>query len=136
MTVDEFEAVRLADLEGLYQENAAQRMGVSRQTFGRIVESAHLKIADALANAKALEIKGGQVEMAGQRRLLCKGCQHEWQVPSGTGMPVACPECQSKNIERAPVHHGWAGEDTNRRGTAPGQCRRRCLRGVGRQHDA
>lgn len=135
MTVDEFEAVRLADLEGLYQENAAQRMGVSRQTFGRIVESAHQKIADALANAKALEIKGGQVEMARQRRLLCKGCQHQWQVPSAMGRPVACPECQSKNIQRAPGNRGWAGGDANRRGTVPGQCRRRGLRGVGRQHD-
>ncbi len=64
LTVDELEAIRLADLEGLYQEQAAEKMNVSRQTFGRILESAHKKIADALVNGKALLIKGGSIEFA------------------------------------------------------------------------
>ena len=64
LTVDELEAIRLADFEGLYQEQAAEKMNVSRQTFGRILESAHKKIADALVNGKALLIKGGSVELA------------------------------------------------------------------------
>ncbi len=55
---DEAEAVRLADLQGLYQADAAGRMGVSRQTFGRIVESARRKIADAIINRKCLRIEG------------------------------------------------------------------------------
>jgi len=55
---DEAEAVRLADLQGLYQAEAAGRMGVSRQTFGRIVESARRKIADAIINRKCLKIEG------------------------------------------------------------------------------
>lgn len=63
LTVDELEAVRLADLQGLYQEQAAEKMNVSRQTFGRIIESAHKKIADALVNGKALSIEGGIVEL-------------------------------------------------------------------------
>ena len=63
LTIDELEALRLADHEGLYQEQAAQMMRVSRQTFGRIVESAHRKIADALINGKAVRIEGGSVEM-------------------------------------------------------------------------
>jgi len=58
---DEAEALRLADLEGLYQEAAARSMGVSRQTFGRIVESARRKAADAILNGKALRIDGGEV---------------------------------------------------------------------------
>jgi predicted DNA-binding protein (UPF0251 family) len=62
LTVDELEAVRLADLQGLYQEQAAEQMNVSRQTFGRIIESAHKKIADVLVNGKALSIEGGIVE--------------------------------------------------------------------------
>ena len=41
LSFDEFEAVRLADLDGLYQDQAAEKMGISRQTFGRIIESAH-----------------------------------------------------------------------------------------------
>jgi len=55
---DEAEAVRLADLQGMYQAEAAGRMGVSRQTFGRIVESARRKIADAIINRKCLRIEG------------------------------------------------------------------------------
>jgi predicted DNA-binding protein (UPF0251 family) len=57
---DEAEAVRLADLQGLYQADAAHRMGISRQTFGRIVESARRKIADAIINRKCLKIEGKQ----------------------------------------------------------------------------
>ncbi len=63
LTVDELEAIRLADLEGLYQEQAAKKMNISRQTFGRIIESAHKKIADALVNGKALSIEGGSIEL-------------------------------------------------------------------------
>lgn len=59
LSLDEFEAVRLADLEGLYQEEAAQKMNISRQTFGNILTTAHRKIADALVNGKALKIAGG-----------------------------------------------------------------------------
>jgi predicted DNA-binding protein (UPF0251 family) len=65
LTVDELEALRLADLEGLYQEQAAEEMGVSRQTFGRILEAAHKKVADALVGGKALSIEGGVFEVPG-----------------------------------------------------------------------
>ena len=63
LTVDEFEAIRLADLEGLYQEDAARKMNISRQTFGNIIESAHRKVADAIVNGKALRIEGGIIKM-------------------------------------------------------------------------
>jgi predicted DNA-binding protein (UPF0251 family) len=63
VSVDEVEAVRLADEQGLYQEQAAEKMNVSRQTFGRILESAHKKIAHALVNGKALSVEGGVFEM-------------------------------------------------------------------------
>lgn len=62
LALDELEAIRLADLKELYQEDAAKKMNVSRQTFGNIINSAHKKIADALLNAKALKIEGGIVE--------------------------------------------------------------------------
>lgn len=68
MTLDELEALRLADLDGLYQETAAARMGVSRQTFGNIIERAHRKVADALVNAKALRIEGGHVQPQRSKR--------------------------------------------------------------------
>ncbi|SDH75633.1 DUF134 domain-containing protein [Propionivibrio dicarboxylicus] len=56
LKLDEIEAMRLTDLEGLYQIDAAQQMGISRQTIGNILKSAHAKIADALLNGKALRI--------------------------------------------------------------------------------
>ncbi|NNM68024.1 MAG: DUF134 domain-containing protein [Spirochaetales bacterium] len=60
LAVDEAEALRLADLEKLYQEAAARSMGVSRQTFGRILEAARHKVADAVLNGKTLRIQGGE----------------------------------------------------------------------------
>jgi predicted DNA-binding protein (UPF0251 family) len=54
---DELEAIRLRNFEGLYQEQAAEKMKISRQTFGRILESAHKKIAEALINGKAIRIE-------------------------------------------------------------------------------
>ena len=58
LSLDEFEAFRLAHYEGLYQEQAAAMMKVSRPTFGRIIGSAHNKIADFLVNGKVLRISG------------------------------------------------------------------------------
>lgn len=62
---DELEAVRLTCLEGMYQAEAAEKMNISRQTLGRILESAHKKIADALVNGKAVKIEGGNVNFLG-----------------------------------------------------------------------
>ncbi len=57
VTLDEFEAVRLADYEGLYQEEGAKRMKISRATFGRTLVDAHRKIAECLVKGKALRIE-------------------------------------------------------------------------------
>jgi predicted DNA-binding protein (UPF0251 family) len=108
LAVDEFEAIRLADLEGLYQEQAAKKMNVSRQTFGRIIESAHKKVAEALVQGKALRIEGGEFEMASMRRFTCSECQHSWELPYGTGRPENCPSCKSGNIHRAQEDSGYA----------------------------
>ncbi len=100
LSVDEFEAIRLADFEGLYQEQAAERMNVSRQTFGRIVESARRKVARVLAEGLALRIEGGEIEMPEKRTFKCDHCQHSWAIPYGTGRPQECPECKSMSIHR------------------------------------
>ncbi|RUT78250.1 DUF134 domain-containing protein [Ancylomarina longa] len=57
--LDEYEAIRLADSEGLYHNEAAARMNVSRQTFGRIVNEARKKIANAIVEGMAIKIEGG-----------------------------------------------------------------------------
>lgn len=67
MSLDEFEAMRLADLGGLYQEQAAERMNVSRTTFSRIIDAARRKMADALVHGKALRIEGGPVRVEGRQ---------------------------------------------------------------------
>lgn len=59
LTLDEFEAVRLTDLEGMEHAHAAVKLGISRPTFSRIVTAARGKIADGLVNIKAIRIEGG-----------------------------------------------------------------------------
>ncbi len=92
LTVDEFEAVRLADYEGLYQEQAAEKMRISRPTFGRIVESAHRKIGEVLVKGKALRIEGGNIEMYDHR---------ETQGAMGAGGFCICPKCNEKVPHKA-----------------------------------
>jgi predicted DNA-binding protein (UPF0251 family) len=62
ITIDELEAIRLADCEGLYHEGAALRMKISRATFGRILCEARRKIAETLIQGKALKIEKTQKE--------------------------------------------------------------------------
>ena len=58
MALEEYEAIRLADLEGYDQIGAAKKMNVSRATFGRVINQARQKMADALVHGKALRIEG------------------------------------------------------------------------------
>jgi predicted DNA-binding protein (UPF0251 family) len=114
LTVDEFEAIRLTDLEGLYQADAAEKMSVSRQTLGRILESAHQKIADALVHGKALLIKGGLIEITAARV--------EGIPPSNRGQ--ACPERSRGNARDTSESHVFGpGPVRSKRGR--GQCRKR-----------
>lgn len=62
MTVDEYEALRLLDNEGLTQESCAARMNIARTTVTAIYDSARKKVADALVNGKRLLITGGCCE--------------------------------------------------------------------------
>lgn len=87
LTFDELEALRLSSLEGLYQQEVAERMGVSRATVGRILEAAHRKIADALVSGKALRIEGGPVATTHDCPRRCPSCRRRRDChPQG-----ACP---------------------------------------------
>jgi predicted DNA-binding protein (UPF0251 family) len=100
LSLEEAEAIRLKDLEGLEQAAGAQRMKVSRPTFQRILASARQKIADALLNGKTIRIEGGNFEMAVRRFRCISG--HEWDVPFEvmiSAPPRLCPRCNSPSIE-------------------------------------
>ena len=99
LLVEEVEAIRLKDLEGLEQEKCAQNMNISRTTFSRLLDQARRKIADALLNGKAIHIEGGNFEMAMRRFRCIDG--HEWEVPFEAMIstpPEVCPECGTPSI--------------------------------------
>ena len=103
LTVDGLEALRLADFLGMSHEDAGAQMGVSRATFGRIVERARKIVADALIHGKAINVEGGnykKVDPTAHRPFLCDGCQHRWKEPPGTGRPLKCPACGDKDLHR------------------------------------
>lgn len=100
LSLDEMEALRLADLEGLYQEHAAEKMHVSRQTFGRILISARKKVAEALIQGKALKIEGGKVKLLHRHSYRCGECSHEWKVLCRDPQPMECTKCKTSKITR------------------------------------
>lgn len=54
---DEMEALKLHDVDGLDHLEAAKKMGISQPTFGRVIDEAYKKIAEALVGGKAIRIK-------------------------------------------------------------------------------
>ena len=111
--LDELEALRLADREGLYQEEAAERMGISRPTFGRLVEEARRKVADALFNGRALAFEGGAVACAGQDIPRCGRCGRRRR---GDGDQAGCCGVCAAETDQ-PVTQGGRGR---------GHCHRQC----------
>jgi predicted DNA-binding protein (UPF0251 family) len=114
LSVEEAEAIRLKDLEGLEQEPGAEKMNISRPTFQRVLASGRQKIADALLNGKAIRIEGGNFEMSPVRFKCASG--HEWEVPFEEMIstpPRPCPACNSPPIEPllpagfGPKGRGW-----------------------------
>jgi uncharacterized protein len=99
LSMEELEAIRLKDLEGLEQEQGAESMNVSRPTFQRILTSARQKIAAALLDGKAIRIEGGSFEISACHFRCQKG--HEWDVPFETAvnaLPQSCPSCNITDI--------------------------------------
>ncbi len=99
---EELEALRLADLEGRHQADAATQMGVSRSTFQRIVTEARHKVAQALVNGAALQVEGGSFKVS-RACWRCQDCGHEWELAHGRGQgpPENCPHCGSRVIDQA-----------------------------------
>ncbi len=76
MSVEEYETIRLMDLEGLNQEECTNLMGVARSTIQRIYDDARKKLADSLVNGKILKIEGGDYKLCSEfeERKQCEDC--------------------------------------------------------------
>ena len=76
MTIEEYESIRLIDLEGLNQEKCAEAMGVARSTIQRIYDDARRKLADSVVNGKILKIEGGDYKLYCdfKEKENCDGC--------------------------------------------------------------
>jgi len=100
LTVDEFEAVRLKDLGGLDEKDAAKKMNISQPTFNRLVSSARKKIADAIVNGKAIKIEGGVYKMVGRGMGFGRGRSGRGRMggpfAAGPGGTCVCPSCKNK----------------------------------------
>lgn len=81
LAYDGLEALRLADLEGISQEESARRMDVSRPTFGRILAEARRAVAEAVVKGMTLRIEGGVYKVVGHRcRVTGSGSREESSV--------------------------------------------------------
>ncbi|MGB4659844.1 MAG: DUF134 domain-containing protein [Mobilitalea sp.] len=102
LKLEELEAIRLKDLEGLEQGECAERMEVSRPTFQRILLSAREKVADSLINGKMIHIEGGNFTR-NICPIQCKKCGKKWKesfenleaIKNGN---YVCPDCGSDDV--------------------------------------
>ncbi len=87
MSVDEYETIRLIDLQNFTQEKCAEQMNVARTTVQRIYDDARKKIADSLVNGKILIIAGGDYHLCDGKEIQCGcgGCRrHRYAMINGT----------------------------------------------------
>ena len=103
LTMDQLEALRLADREGHSHEEAAARLNVSRSTFGRIVEAARKNVAEALLQGKAILIQGGTYTLASEGEFYCPRCRCEHRSEKGEVDPLRCPR-EGRRRERPGSH--------------------------------
>jgi predicted DNA-binding protein (UPF0251 family) len=97
LSVDEYEALRLADYEKLEHADAAKCMNISRPTFTRLVEKARGRIATAVVEGHRLIVRGGNVEFERTIRR-CRHCGEEKAVPA-VSPETECPDCGSGDVE-------------------------------------
>ena len=97
LSVEEAESLRLKDIEGLQQTEAAGKMGVSRPTFQRVLSAARKKVADALLNGKAIRIEGGSFQVS----TISPGCltNHRPQTDLPGEQRAKCPFCSKADLK-------------------------------------
>jgi predicted DNA-binding protein (UPF0251 family) len=120
LSLEELEVVRLSDLVGLDQEEAAKRMGISRRAVWEDLKNARRKIAEALVKGKAIEIKGGDYTVVMRSVYRCHGCQAVWELSSVTSEQVQCPFCSGRDFHVCADERERDGLKT----CCQGQCRK------------
>lgn len=96
LTLDEFEAFRLADQLGFSHADAAIEMEISRSTFSRLIEKARKKVADFIIHGKSLRIEGGTVHFR-MNIIQCKECGYMFKIQFDQST-TKCPSCHSMKI--------------------------------------
>ena len=97
LSIDEFEAVRLADYMGMSHEEAAKEMEISRSTFTRLVEDARKKVSGFLVHGNLLTIEGGQIHFR-NNVIRCLDCGHMFKIKIGNEFD-RCPDCRSERLQ-------------------------------------
>ena len=118
LKIEELEAMRLKDIEGLKQEDCAEKMQVSRQTFQNIIDSARKKVAIALSDGKAININGGNYTLC-HCFFYCSDCDTTYPIQFEQDKTI-CPNCGSQKVNCSKKTNGckkWCqkSELTNRR---------------------
>lgn len=104
LRVDEFEAMRLTDYEGLDQRDAAAEMGISPATFSRVLKSARFSLMRAIIEGKGFDIDGGKIDYLHTFRR-CSACgdevmvQLQSEITSVRTDPLCCRRCGSGEVE-------------------------------------
>ncbi|MGD9707173.1 MAG: DUF134 domain-containing protein [Candidatus Delongbacteria bacterium] len=96
LSLDEYEALRLSDFEGMSQEEAADEMEISRPTFTRLIEASRKKICEMLVNGKMLVIDGGNIHFR-QNLIKCRNCGHMFNINIEDDIK-RCPSCGSGEL--------------------------------------
>lgn len=112
LKVEELEAMRLKDIEGLTQEECAEKMKVSRQTFQNIIDSARKNVAIALTEGRAIKIDGGHYTTI-NCKFICRDCGEVYEIKYQQDK-VSCPKCNSNNVncsKRLDMCRKWCQEE-------------------------
>jgi len=114
LSVDEYEALRLADYEGLEHKEAAEKMGISRPTFTRLIDQARKKFASGIIEGKEISIEGGNFQFL-QHVVRCRSCGSTYNYAQHA--PDKCPECNEDDLENLNMYYqGGRGRNRGRWG--------------------
>lgn len=116
LSLDEYEAIRLADYEGLDHVEASEEMEISRSTFSRLIEQSRKKLALFLVEGKELIIEGGNIHFRGNI-LRCQDCGHMFNIDMKSEIDK-CPSCGSNHLLdlAGGFGHGNCCKNRHRRG--------------------